>query len=158
MDPVAAVTGIALLAGVVTAAGLIGVRLGRAAGEKRPLLWLRMLAREGVCLDGCGNAGAFRQVAVAARRCLLCNEHEQCASWLDGRSAMAPGRFCPNADLIAVLGTEARANALLRARKAARTSPPAEKLAVSLMRTPKAAEAPITRKARRRAALARSPG
>ncbi|HWQ38907.1 MAG TPA: DUF6455 family protein [Burkholderiales bacterium] len=123
MDPVGVVVAGALLAGIVTAAGLINCRLWRAAaGEEGALLFPRMLAREGMRLDDCRNEGTFTQVAIAARRCLLCREHERCVSWLDGRGAIAPGRFCPNADLIAALAAEVRAKARLCARSQRRAS------------------------------------
>jgi hypothetical protein len=70
MDALIAIAAVALLGGLVVAAGLLTYRLWRAGmREERQLLMHRVLEREGVSLDGCTDRGTLTQTAAATRRC-----------------------------------------------------------------------------------------
>lgn len=114
METIITAAVVAILAGLAVAAGLVVYRLWRAGmREERALLMHRVLEREGVNLDGCADKGTLAQTAVAARRCLLCRHRETCVAWLEGETAVALERFCPNADLIARLKADGRTSSLI---------------------------------------------
>jgi hypothetical protein len=107
MDTLAAAVIAAGFGGVMLLAGWVVYRLWRAGiREDRPFLMHRMFARQGVSLEGVEYSPQLEQVALAARRCVVCGDWETCRAWLEGEGEGGHDAFCPNADLIARLKAE----------------------------------------------------
>jgi hypothetical protein len=77
--------------------------------EDRPVLMHRMLERQGLSLERLEYSTELKQAAVAARRCVVCRDRELCLAWLERDGKAGYEQFCPNADFIARLRTEAAA-------------------------------------------------
>ena len=77
--------------------------------EDRPVLMHRVLERQGLSADRLVCATDIEQAAAAARRCVVCRDRELCLAWLERDGKTGYEQFCPNADFIARLRTEAAA-------------------------------------------------
>jgi hypothetical protein len=81
------------LAAALYAAIATGRRMLRDAG---PLRLFRLTQARGLALPVAEDEAGIRAVAVAARRCAGCAEHEECDRLLAGRNFGALARICPN--------------------------------------------------------------
>lgn len=107
MDTLIAVILVTLVALCVVMVGWAVYRLWRAGiCEEGGLLMQRVLEREGVSLESREDYATLARAVVAARRCVLCQDHDTCLAWLEGKAAIPLDHFCPNADLIAKLKAE----------------------------------------------------
>ena len=110
MDTLMAVAIVAGFGGAILLGGWVMYRLLRAVmREDRPVLMHRMLQRQGLSLDRLQYSTELKQAAAAARRCVVCRDRELCLAWLERDGKTGYEQFCPNADFIARLRTEAAA-------------------------------------------------
>jgi hypothetical protein len=110
MDTFVTVVSVAGLGGLLLAGGWAVHGLWRAViREDRPVLMHRMLERQGLSMDRLESPLELVQAAAAARRCVMCRDRGTCLAWLERDGRTGYEAFCPNADFIARLRTDAAA-------------------------------------------------
>jgi hypothetical protein len=81
-------------------AALAGLAMWRAMSDARPLLLSDLLTFEGVDMAERIRGAGAHQFALAARKCMQCEERERCEAWIARRLPGGYESFCPNTGYI----------------------------------------------------------
>ena len=75
---------------------ILYVLWGQGTGDERPVLLDRLLRRQGERVAYRAIAAGGRDLAVAVKQCVECQEAAQCRAWLASGATEGYESFCPN--------------------------------------------------------------
>jgi len=90
----------AFVIALMACAVILYVLWGQGTGDERPVLLDRLLRRQGERVACRAVAVGGRDLAVAVRDCIECQEAAQCRAWLASGATDGYESFCPNAGFI----------------------------------------------------------